>query len=122
MIEQAIQLAHESTDFQHRIGCVVLDKKGRVISSGYNMRKTHPLQYKHARHYNEEAIFLHAEIAALVKCRREPHAILVGRILRSGDVALAKPCPICMSAIEEAGIKEIQYTTNDGTVETIALT
>lgn len=117
MIEQALNVARESTDFRERIGAVVVDKKGRVLSTGYNIRKTHPFQYKFAQHINEEAIYLHAETAALVKCRKKPHAIYVGRLKKDDSTGLAKPCPICMGAIVESGIKEVYYTNDDGKIE-----
>jgi deoxycytidylate deaminase len=117
MISQALDVASRSTDFQQRIGCVITDKKGKVISTGFNKRKSHPLQAKHAQHINEDAIYLHAEIDALVRCRKKPHSVYVGRLTRDGSLALAKPCPICMGAIVEAGVKEVYYTTNEGNIE-----
>ena len=36
----------ENGQFPHKIGCVVI-YKGRVISEGYNIKKTHPLQLKY---------------------------------------------------------------------------
>lgn len=117
MIKRAITLAEQSTDFQHRVGCVITDKKGKVISTGFNKRKSHPLQAKHAQHINEGAIFLHAEIDALVRCRKQPYAIYVGRLTKGGNPGLAKPCPICMGAIMNAGVREVYYTTNDGAIE-----
>jgi deoxycytidylate deaminase len=116
-IEEALALAHGSKDFKQRVGAVITDRRGRIISVGWNKRKTHPLQAKHAQAHNEEQIFLHAEIAALVKCRQTPHTIYVGRITRKGSAVLARPCPICMDAIIEAGIKTICYTADDGSVQ-----
>ena len=122
MLEQILSVARESTDFAQRVGCVALDKRGRIVSTGFNKRKTHPLQYKHAMHHNEEAIYLHAEIAALVKSRQQVHTLYVGRLTKAGRVGLAKPCPICMGAIIEAGVREVHYTTDDGEMETMLLT
>jgi deoxycytidylate deaminase len=75
------------------------------------MDKTHPVQAKYAKRVGaHEAIYLHAEISALVRCRHKPHAIYIARVLRNGDVGYAKPCPICELAIKEAGIREVHYT------------
>lgn len=114
-IELAIASAHLSTDFKQRVGSVVTDHKGRVVSSGYNKRKTHPLQMRYARKINPEQCFLHAEIDALVQCRDVPHTIYVARIKKNGDTALARPCSICSMAIKEAGIKRVIYTTDTAT-------
>ncbi len=114
MIEVAAALAKTSTDFQHRLGAVITNKKGTIISSGINVRKTHPLQARHARFINPDACFLHAEVSALVKCREVPHTLYVARILKNGDTALAKPCEICELAIKEAGVKHVVYTVGSG--------
>lgn len=118
MIEHAIETARRSEHvFRARLCAVITDKSGKVISKGINQRKTHPLQIKHAGRINPEACFLHAEIAALVKCRGVPHTMFVARVLKDGTPALAKPCPICQAAIEEAGIKEVVYTLDANQVE-----
>lgn len=114
MLSQAIELAKTSPS-KFRIGCIVTNKRGQVISSGVNlMLKSHPKQAEYsARVGKDECIYLHAEIAALIKCREEPHAIYVARVTKDNKSALAKPCPICQLAIKEAGVKIINWTTGD---------
>ena len=96
------------------ITAVIYDKKGRVLSLGKNSYvKTHPQQARHARLVGlPEKIFLHAEMDAIIRCRNltDAHKILVTRITRNGKYGNAKPCPVCQSAIEEAGISEIEWT------------
>lgn len=58
-------------------------------------------------------IYLHAEIHAIVKARAPIHWIEVKRYSKTGKPMFAKPCPICMLAIKEAGIKEVSYTTEE---------
>jgi deoxycytidylate deaminase len=93
---------------------IIYDKKGRVISIGKNSYvKTHPLQAKlGAKTGRPEAIYLHAEVDALVKLKdwNKAHRIVVTRIGRNGDLLLAKPCPACQHAIKLAGIKHIEHT------------
>lgn len=115
MITAALEQARMSTDFDVRVGAVITDKKGRVLSTGYNRRKTHPLQKYYADRVGRPCkIHLHAEISALVKCRsEEAHTIYVARVHVNDDVAPAIPCPICLAAIEESGIKKIVYTHDD---------
>ena len=57
-------------------------------------------------------IYLHAEVQAIVKCKdlSKAHKIVVIRESRKGDLLLAKPCPVCQSAIEAAGIKIVEHT------------
>ena len=93
------------------IACT-LDKKGKVISirtNDYNC--THPKQKYYAEKAGKsEAIYLHAEISALISSKREVHSILVARIGRDGKPRCAKPCPICQLAIKEYHVKNIICT------------
>lgn len=99
---------------KHVLSAVIYDKRGRVISVGQNSYvKTHPLQAKHANQVGlPDKQFLHAEIHAIVRCRdlSKAHRIFVSRWDSKGNPALAKPCPVCMSAIEAAGIEIVEHT------------
>jgi tRNA(Arg) A34 adenosine deaminase TadA len=93
---------------------VIYDKRGRVISVGQNSYvKTHPLQALHAQKAGlPEKQFLHAEIHAIIRCKdlTKAHRIFVSRWDSKGNPALAKPCPVCVSAIEAAGIQIVEHT------------
>lgn len=93
---------------------IIYDKKGRVLSIGKNSYcKTHPLQKKHADEVGlSEKIFLHAEVHAIVKCRslEKAHRIVIMRYDSNGTPKNARPCPVCQSAIEAAGIKIVEHT------------
>lgn len=109
-LKRATEMANLST-FRQRLGCVITNKKGRVIAAGFNKKKTHPRQKMYAiKTSNDMHEDLHAEIDALVKCRHVPHTIYISRLMGNGETGLAKPCDICMMAIKEAGIKRIVYT------------
>jgi tRNA(Arg) A34 adenosine deaminase TadA len=98
---------------KHHLKATVYDKKGRVLAVGENSyEKTHPKMACLAKKTNKpDRIYLHAEIAALVKVRSgTPYKIFVERYDSKGNPKLAAPCPICMMAIKEAGIKRIEYT------------
>lgn len=99
---------------KQNITAIIYDKRGRVLSIGKNSYiKTHPHQAEHANkvglHYKQ---FLHAEVHAIVKCRdlSKAYRIFVSREGKNGDLILAKPCPVCMSAINAAGIEIIEHT------------
>ena len=101
--------------FKYKLAAAALDERGKVIAYGTNIRKTHPLQAHHAKSTNQpDKVFLHAEIAALVKCRSQPHSLFVIRVRGNGSLGMAKPCPICMSAILEAGVRTIIYSNSIG--------
>ena len=100
---------------QQSVHAFVYDKRGRLLSSGANSyEKTHTLMYKAGASVGKPgAIYLHAEVAALIKIKdwSKAHRIFVTRYTKDGKPALAKPCAICQSIIERTGIKLIEYTT-----------
>jgi deoxycytidylate deaminase len=99
---------------RHNLTAIITDKRDRILSIGKNSYvKTHPLQAHYARKSGvSDKIFLHAEIAAIVKCRdiEKAHKITIIRVNNQGQERPAKPCPICMQAILETGIKIIKHT------------
>lgn len=97
---------------KQKIIATIYDRKGRVLSIGHNSyHKTHPRQALLAKKVGQpERQFLHAEIAALVKCRGEPYKIHIERRDKKGKLQLAKPCAICELAIRESGIKFVEYS------------
>lgn len=103
-----------SSTAKHHLSAVIYDKRGRVLSVGVNSYiKTHPVQAKHAgKTGHPEKQYLHAEIHAIVRCKdlSKAHKIFVSRWNKNGDPMLAKPCPVCMSAIRAAGIKIVEHT------------
>lgn len=98
----------------HQITAMIMDRRGKVMSVGQNSYiKTHPLQAKHAKKTGmPEKMFLHAEIHAITKCRdlRKAYKIFVSRYNKNGEPVLAKPCPVCISAIKASGIKYVEHT------------
>ena len=95
------------------ITATIFDKRGMIISRAVNSyHKTHTRQAFYAKRLGlHDKIFLHAEIAALVKCRSGvPYRIKIERYDKNGNPMLAKPCPICELAIKEAGIHVVEYT------------
>ena len=99
---------------RHSITAIIKDRSGNVLSCAQNnYDKTHPIQARFANHANQPTrIFLHAEIAALVKLKHnaKPHSIEVSRFYKNGEPANAKPCAVCDAAIKHYGIKHVTYT------------
>jgi hypothetical protein len=93
------------------------DKKGRLLSTATNdYKKTHPIQKYFAERVGHNAkIFLHAEIAAIIKAGDVSiYKIVITRFSPKTHRALnAKPCPICQEAIKAYGIKLVSYTTGE---------
>ena len=114
MLDLAIELALKLPKRQYRYVSIITDKKDKILSIGVNSySKTHPLQAKYAKKLNlKNKIYLHSEIYAIVKCRRNitPCKIYIARVDSLGEVKLVKPCPICSQAISDIGISEVYYT------------
>lgn len=98
---------------KHTITATIIDKRGRILSQAQNnYTKSHPYQRRLACSVGQpDRIFLHAEIAALIKLRKGiPYHIKVERYTKDGQPANAKPCAVCEQAIKLAGIHHVEYT------------
>lgn len=130
MLEKARQVAYTSTYDKHSLGCVMVYKK-HIISMASNSEKTHPMQKKYNRryrHFTKSAKPIvdsgHAEILALADIpypieqsidwrhvRVYVYRVCPGKRLGHG---MSKPCPACMAALRDKGIKHLYYSTDDG--------
>jgi tRNA(Arg) A34 adenosine deaminase TadA len=113
-LELAIETAKTSPS-RRKIGAVLL-KKSKVIATAVNLeRKSHPFQAKLARKVGlGEKIYLHAEVHALIKAKEDADTIVVARVDNQNKLRMAKPCKICSFALEQVGITNVYYTTNEG--------
>lgn len=109
---------------KHIIKATCYDSKGKLLSFAYNSyTKSHPIQSYFALKVNQpHKIYLHAEIAAILKARdKRIYSIHIYRRNKQNDLANAKPCPICMEAIKAYGIKKVFYSDSHGNIETIII-
>ena len=112
------------SDYQKvHIGCVAV-YQGNIISIAYNTNKTHPMQKYYNRYREESDVMipkLHAEINCLNQLKHlninfSKVKLYIYRIRNDRPYGMARPCPSCMAAIRDLGIRDIYYTTNDGYV------
>lgn len=98
------------------VACAALDKHSNIVSIGQNSyQKTHPMQGRlAAKCGNASREYLHAEIAALVKSRRDIETVMVVRMTSKGLIRMARPCNICTLALREAKVRFVVYTDDDG--------
>ncbi len=89
--------------------------KGRVISVGKNIFKTHP-KAKEIGYLFEE---MHSEFDAfrkIPKSLRSSKLTLINvRYNQLGDIRMSRPCELCLPWCKEI-FDEIYYTTNEGIV------
>lgn len=104
-----------------RIGAVLV-YKNRIIGSGNNRYKSHPLALKWGK--NSQSIFIHAELDAILNAVRENNDInwkkttlYVCRITKAGIRAMTKPCQGCSAAIAHFGIGNIVYSADENSYQ-----
>lgn len=116
-MDKAAQASANSNHDRVKIGAAVV-RGNYLISTGWNQKKSHPMQARYNVHRNLECSnYIHAEIHALVRSGREDledATIYVYRSDKSGDEANCKPCAACTRAIYDAGITRVYYTTAEG--------
>lgn len=119
--EKAKKVASVSDFYKTHMGCVAV-YQGQVIGLGCNCNKTHPSQqyYNQYREKSDSLLAkLHAEMSCLNSIKNQninfsKVKLYIYRIRKSQPFGLARPCPSCMAAIRDLGIRDIYYTTNDG--------
>ena len=99
---------------KHVIRATIFDKRGRILSTATNnYLRSHPIQARFAKAAGEPLrVFLHAEIAALIKLKENdrPYHISVERYTKDGKPALAAPCAVCLAAIKHYNLVKIEHT------------
>lgn len=127
--EMARKVAEQSDFKNFHLGSVLV-YKGRVVSTGYNTNRTHPKQkkYNKYRHFNRSdkpvKDSLHSEMSCLLnipkcvennidftQCKLYIYRISPGKRLKTG---ISRPCPACMQALRDKGVRTILYTTDEG--------
>lgn len=120
--DKASKVAEISDFAKINIGCVAV-YQGTIIGVGFNTNKTHPMQKKYNRYRNGENFIpkLHAEINCLNSIRYldinfSKVKLYIYRKRKSAKYGMCRPCPSCLAAIKDLGIKHIYYTTDEGFV------
>lgn len=102
----------------YKIGAILVHRKS-IIATGFNKKKSHPLQ-KRLNQLREEGkrdrSFLHAEIDCIGSLDEAPKGstLFIGRFDMNGKYGMCRPCEACMAGIRLRGIQEIVYNTPDG--------
>lgn len=97
---------------KHVIIARAYNKRGRLLAVGQNSyTRTHTIQAKYGKRTGRpKAIFIHAEIDAILKAREPVHKIEILRKHADGTPALAKPCDGCALALAEFNVKIVVHT------------
>ena len=97
---------------KYEVTAMAYNKRGKLLAVGTNSyTKTHPAQAKFGKRSGKpNAIYLHAELACLLRAKERVHRLEVFRYDNEGRPANSKPCPSCQLAIKEYGVKEVRHT------------
>lgn len=102
-MEVAKAVASRSEDIHRKVGCCILDKSGRILSTGYNgiyPKQNKSIKFWQNRDQRREYV-IHAEVNALSCISRydNPHTL----------VSTLLPCSSCAINIASYGIKNVFY-------------
>ena len=89
-------------------------KKGRIVTIGFNKRKSHPINHRYGYF---ESCGLHAELDSLLKAKRDEfkgYSLAVLRIDRNNKLNQSAPCRFCTAALSTLGINDIYHTNEHG--------
>lgn len=125
-INKFFTLAKNASTFSEfdraKIGSVLV-YKNKIISVGWNAKKSHPYQKilnKYGK-YDEEKInnYLHSEINCLLNVKDldinwSKVYIFIYREDKNGNLAISKPCLGCTKALISKGINKVFYTDKNG--------
>ena len=119
---RAAEAMSRLSDHKCQLGCVVVNNH-HIISSGHNSdSRGHGFQKRLDENFFNDGKSRgckHAEIDALLPLIRNRvdltrATIYVFRKNKHNELAMARPCPRCMSIIRQQGIRKIEYTTDLG--------
>jgi len=91
----------------------VIVKSGRVVGTGYNKNRNHPL-FVSPEHIKPHCS-RHAEVEALREARdnADGAVLYVARVNKQGRDRNSKPCILCEAVIQKSNIKKVIYTRDD---------
>lgn len=115
---------HKTNNNKATILCIALSSNNKPLHIAFNINKTHPIMksisYKVGRDYYTN-YYLHAEIHCLLKCKKQVISKLLVIRWVNDKLALAKPCIVCQTAIENFSNNQnkkikVFYSTNHGEI------
>lgn len=132
-IQKYFKLARNASTFstfhKQKLGAIIV-YKNQILSVGWNMEKTMPMQKKYNSLRNFDVDIYpnraHAEMVALNRLIKthgkdidySKCAIFVYRN-KLGKRGLARPCPACEAALRDVGIRNVYYTGENSYIHEI---
>lgn len=120
VFQKAVKIAYSlcPTNRDIRTSHVAFLIKSNVIEKiGINKKRTHPEISKHP--YHEGHVGIHAELDCILKVDKEDlrnYKMLVLRVDRKNKLNISKPCPGCLSLIDQFNVGEVWYSDKNGEI------
>lgn len=120
VFQKAVKIAYSlcPTNREIRTSHVAFLIKSNVIEKiGINKKRTHPEISKHP--YHEGHVGIHAELDCILKVDKEDlrnYKMLVLRVDRKNKLNISKPCPGCLSLIDQFNVGEVWYSDKNGEI------
>ena len=120
MIKRAVQIAKNlcPVNKEMRASHIAFLIKSNIIEKiGINKRRTHPEISKHP--YHEGHVGIHAELDCILKIDKEDlheYKMLVLRVDKKNKLNMSKPCPGCLSLINQFNVGEVWYSDKNGLI------
>ena len=96
----------------YKLGAVLVNKRGHVLTIGKNSYKTHPKTKKYSIYP-----YLHAEQEAIFRYGYEQEydniSLYIARVLKAGHIGTARPCSACQQLLVNVGIHRVFYTDSN---------
>lgn len=109
-VEQALPMCLEIPRTKKHVSFIV--RKNKVLATGTNAFKGHPLARRIGYRFGEQ----HSELNALLKCCEKDKLTLINvRFNKNKEMRMARPCPLCLPWCTGV-FDEIYYTCPDGQV------
>ena len=97
----------------YKVGAILFKGKN-IYAARHNELKTHPKLSKFS-----EFPFLHAESNCVIShgiSHSHGLDLICTRVLADGSLTMSKPCPVCETFLDHAGIRKVFYTNWEGEV------
>jgi deoxycytidylate deaminase len=114
IINTAIKEAGLST-YKHHMSAIIFNKHCVVsVGRNYPCKSVKHLHPKFTRWRGS----VHAEIDCIMRAKRDisGHSILVIRLMKNGELGMAKPCKHCLSYLDHVKIKNTYYSDSKGEI------
>ena len=108
VLAHAMDVAERSPLVRFHTGCVIVDKKGRIIATGWSHRSETRMA--------STPFSIHAEHHALRRAGVDVSGgtAVIATKSRKGNWTNSKPCPECARLLRAAGIENVIHTTSEG--------